>query len=200
MNEADDERRRHALQSTLEGCDRATHLIEQLLTLSRLEADAMPQEKDVDLHAVAPSVLADIAPRAIAKNQSLELDDGPACVVRGDETLLAVLVRNLVDNAVRYSPRSARVQVQVACDAAGVRLSVEDSGPGLAAADMERLGERFFRALGTSESGSGLGLSIARRIAAAHRMTIEIERSRLLGGLAVHVRAHHSVPALGDAS
>lgn len=188
INEADDDKRGHALQSTLDGCDRATRLVEQLLTLSRLEADAMPEEKAVDLHALARSVLADIAPRAIAKHQCLELDDGPACLVRGDETLLAVLVRNLVDNAVRYSPPSARVQVRVACSSSGVRLSVEDGGPGLAAADMKRLGERFFRTLGSAESGSGLGLSIARRIAAAHRMTIEMGRSQLLGGLAVHVQ------------
>jgi two-component system sensor histidine kinase QseC len=194
LNEADDKKRCHALHSTLDGCDRATRLVEQLLTLSRLEADAMPEEKAVDLHAVARSVLADIAPRAIAKHQCLELDDGPPCVVRGDETLLAVLIRNLVDNAVRYSPPSARVQVRVACDSSGVRLSVEDGGPGLAAADMKRLGERFFRTLGTAESGSGLGLSIARRVAAVHRMTIEIGRSQLLGGLAVHVQGLSKKP------
>lgn len=191
MSEADAELRCHALRSTLDGCDRATRLVEQLLTLSRLEADAMPEERAVDLHAVARGVLADIAPRAIAKQQSLELDEGPPCVIRGDETLLAVLMRNLVDNAVRYSPPSARIRVRVACESPGVRFSVEDGGPGLGAADMERLGERFFRALGTLESGSGLGLSIARRIAAAHRMTIDITRSQFLGGLAVHV---HGLP------
>ena len=194
MNEADAERRRHALQGTLDGCDRATRLVEQLLTLSRLEADAMPEDNAVDLHAVARSVLADIAPRAIAKQQSLELEDGPPCVIRGDETLLAVLMRNLVDNAVRYSPLSAPIRVRVARDAPGVRFSVEDGGPGLAAADMERLGERFFRALGSLESGSGLGLSIARRIAAAHQMTIDMARSQFLGGLAVHVHGSPRMP------
>jgi two-component system, OmpR family, sensor histidine kinase QseC len=188
MQEADDERRSRSLQGTIEGCDRATRLVEQLLTLSRLEADALPEERDVDLGALARRVLADIAPRAIAKHQSLELNNGPACIIRGDETLLAVLVRNLVDNAVRYSPPSARIEVRVACGASGVRLSVEDGGPGLDDSDMRRLGGRFFRALGTAESGSGLGLSIARRIAAVHRMAIDIGRSTQLGGLAVHVR------------
>lgn len=188
MHEADDERRARSLQGTIDGCDRATRLVEQLLTLSRLEADAMPEEKDVDLGALARGVLADIAPRAIAKHQSLELNNDPACIVRGDETLLTVLVRNLVDNAVRYSPPSARIEVRVACGASGVRLSVEDGGPGMNDSDMWRLGGRFFRALGNSESGSGLGLSIARRIAAVHRMAIDIGRSPQLGGLAVHVR------------
>jgi two-component system sensor histidine kinase QseC len=188
MQEADDERRSRSLQGTIEGCDRATRLVEQLLTLSRLEADALPEERDVDLGALARRVLADIAPRAIAKHQSLELNNGPACIIRGDETLLTVLVRNLVDNAVRYSPPSARIDVRVACGASGVRLSVEDGGPGLDDSDMRRLGGRFFRVLGNAETGSGLGLSIARRIAAVHRMAIDIGRSPQLGGLAVHVR------------
>lgn len=187
MNEADHKLRGHALQSTLDGCDRATRLVEQLLTLSRLDTDAMPEQDRVDLRIAARRVLADIAPRAIAKGQSLELDDGGPCIIPGDETLLEVLIRNLVDNAIRYSPPSARIQVRVVCRASGVRLSVEDGGPGLGAADMERLGERFFRALGTLESGSGLGLSIVHRLAAAHQMTIEIGRSPSLGGLAVHV-------------
>ncbi|VTU27985.1 Sensor protein QseC [Variovorax sp. PBL-H6] len=194
MHEADVARRSRSLQGTIDGCDRATRLVEQLLTLARLEADAMPEQGDVDLGALARRVLADIAPRAIAKHQSLELNNGPACIVRGDETLLTVLVRNLVDNAVRYSPPSARITVRVACGASGVRLSVEDGGPGLADADMWRLGGRFFRALGNSESGSGLGLSIARRIAAVHRMAIDIGRSPQLGGLAVHVRCPPSSP------
>ncbi|GAA4338786.1 sensor histidine kinase [Variovorax defluvii] len=196
MNEADDGRRRRALQGMLDGCDRAARLIEQMLMLARLEADSMPQEKAVDLRAVAQGVLAELAPRAIGRRQVLALDAEGPCVVRGDETLLAVLLRNLVDNALRYSPPGARVDVRVACGDAGPGLVVEDEGPGLAEADMARLGERFFRALGTEESGSGLGLSIVRRIAAVHRMTVDIGRSSSLGGLAVRVqgRADDSPP------
>ena len=191
MNEGDGALRQHALRRMLDGCDRATRLVEQMLTLSRLEADAMPEDRPVDLHAIAQGVLADLAPRAIARQQSLALEAAGPCVMRGDETLLAVLVRNLVDNAVRYSPPFARIQVRVGCGTSQLRLSVEDEGPGLAEADMARLGERFFRALGSAESGSGLGLSIVRRIAAAHRMTIEIGRSPALGGLAIRL---HGLP------
>ena len=187
LYETDDALRRNALLSTLDGCDRATRLVQQLLTLSRLEASAMPDEVTLDLQAVVRQEMADIAPRALHKNQSLELKDGPVCAVKGDEALLAVLVRNLLDNAIRYSPSHARIQVQTTQDAMGTRLSVEDSGPGLPTADLERLGERFFRPLGTLESGSGLGLSIALRIAKAHEMEIAIGRSETLGGLAVHV-------------
>lgn len=187
MNESDDKLRRSALQSTLDGCDRATRLVQQLLTLSRLDANSMRAAKAVDLRAVAHDEMADLAPRAIDKGQSLALEDGPAYLVNGDETLLAVLVRNLLDNAIRYSPPLARIQVRTTCDASGTRLSVEDSGPGLSVADLTRLGERFFRPLGTSASGSGLGFSIALRIAAAHHLKMEMGRSELLGGFAVHV-------------
>ncbi|MDQ3060369.1 MAG: ATP-binding protein [Pseudomonadota bacterium] len=191
MGEADDALRRHALQGTLEGCDRAIRLVEQLLTLARLEGSAASAMAAVDLRAMARRVVADIAPKAIAKHQRLEFDaqaDGP-CTLAGNETLLAVLVRNLVDNAVRYSPPGARVQVTVQQQAGQVVLSVEDSGPGLAEADLERLGERFFRVPGSAESGSGLGWSIVRRIAAVHGLSMQASASAALGGLAVRVTA-----------
>jgi two-component system sensor histidine kinase QseC len=105
--------------------------------------------------------------------------------VRGDETLVAVLLRNLIDNALRYSPDGAEVRVSVSAAADGVRLQVDDGGPGLTDTERERLGERFFRVLGSGQSGSGLGWSIVRRIAAAHGASVEVDRSAALGGLAV---------------
>ena len=187
MGEADDALRQHALQGTLEGCDRATRLVGQLLSLSRLEAVESPAMADVDLRALAQRVVAELAPKAIGKQQSLEFEGSEPCVVPGNETLLAVLVRNLVDNAVRYSPPAARIQVSVRRQGAQVVLGVEDSGPGLDAADRQRLGERFFRVTGSVESGSGLGWSIVRRIAAVHRLKIDVGDSTALGGLAVRV-------------
>lgn len=187
LGEADDFRRRHALQSTLEGCDRATRLVEQLLTLSRLEAVDAPVMAPVDLRALTQRVVAEVAPKAIGKNQTLEFESPEPCSIPGNETLLAVLVRNLVDNAVRYSPQGARVKVAVQHRSGRVVLSVDDSGPGLEDVDRERLGERFFRVPGSLESGSGLGWSIARRIAAVHGLEIQASRSAELGGLAVLV-------------
>jgi len=195
LGEHDDGRRRHALQATLEGCDRATRLVEQLLALARLEAGAAPVSGGVAWSALARQVLADLAGRAHDKAQELELDTEDAtterpegaCAVRGDATLLQMLVRNLVDNALRYSPTGARVRVRVRRDGPLAVLWVEDSGPGLDEAQMARLGERFFRVLGTAESGSGLGWSIVRRIAQAQQLTVRVGRSTDLGGLAVEV-------------
>ena len=187
MLEADDGLRQHALQGTLEGCDRATRLVGQLLSLSRLEAAELPAMADVDLRALAQRVVAELAPKAIGKQQSLEFEGSEPCVMPGNETLLAVLVRNLVDNAVRYSPPAARIRVSVRRQGAQVVLGVEDSGPGLDAADRQRLGERFFRVTGSVESGSGLGWSIVRRIAAVHRLKIDVGDSTALGGLTVRI-------------
>lgn len=187
LGEADDAARQHALQATLAGCDRATRLVEQLLTLSRLEADDRSTLAPLALDALARRVVAELAPQAIAKRQTIEVNAAVACAVRCDATLAAVLVRNLVDNAIRYSPPSARVHVGVQPDPSGTRLTVEDSGPALAPVDLQRLGERFFRVIGSGEGGSGLGWSIVRRIAAVHGAAIVIGRSAALGGLSVTV-------------
>ncbi len=189
MAEADDLQRQNALRNTLEGCDRAIRLVDQLLTLSRLEASTTPTMTSLDLGPLVRRVVADVAPKAVGKGQTLELETAPDCRIDGSETLLSVLVRNLVDNAVRYSPRGARIQIAVRHNAGQVCLRVEDNGPGIADTDLKRLGERFFRVPGNDENGSGLGWSIVKRIAAVHRLQVGTERSAQLGGFAVTVQA-----------
>ncbi|MBI5259220.1 MAG: sensor histidine kinase N-terminal domain-containing protein [Burkholderiales bacterium] len=186
---ADEAQRRHALEATLRGCDRAARLVEQLLTLSRLEADRAPALALVDVAALAREVLAPLAEGAVARRQALSLEAEPVAPVAAEATLLEALLRNLVDNALRYSPSGATVRVSVGPPAqgTGVRLVVEDSGPGLDEAACARLGERFFRVPGNEAEGSGLGWSIVRRIAQAHRATVHARRSPQLGGLAVEV-------------
>jgi two-component system sensor histidine kinase QseC len=191
LGESGDAERRHALQATLEGCDRATRLVEQLLTLSRLEASESPLVGVVDLATLAQRTAAELAPQAVARQQDLALEveasDAAQVILRGDDTLTSVLVRNLLDNALRYSPEGARIRIAVSRVQGRARLVVEDSGPGLETADRQRLGERFFRVLGTQASGSGLGWSIVRRIAQVHGATIETDRAPTLGGLRVTV-------------
>jgi two-component system sensor histidine kinase QseC len=187
LGEHDDALRAQALRHTLEGCDRAASLVDQLLMLSRLDALPSRSEEPVDLVATARHAVASLAPAAMAKDQILSLDAPEAAIVGGSELLLGVLVRNLVDNAVRYSPRAGEILVSVLTTSSGIELRVEDSGPGLGESDRLRLGERFFRVQGTGESGSGLGWSIVRRIAQVHGACIRVGRSAPLGGLAVHV-------------
>jgi len=185
----DTDTRSHALQATLAGCDRATHLVEQLLTLSRLESSShgAPQGQ-VDLSAVAQRVAADLALAGLERQQELVLQAPEPCWICADDMLTSVLVRNLLDNALRYSPPGAQVLVDVRQDTTHVHLQVQDSGSGLSEADMARLGERFFRVLGTGQTGSGLGWSIVRRIAAVYQARVTVSRSAPLGGLCVQVR------------
>jgi two-component system, OmpR family, sensor histidine kinase QseC len=196
LGASDDAQRRHALEATLAGCDRATHLVEQLLTLSRLEAEAPAARQPVELGRIAQQVVADLYAAGAAKQQTLAVEAAPGCVVAGDAALLAALARNLVDNAIRYAPPGARITVHVAPSGAGRVLAVDDSGPGLAEADLARLGERFFRVTGNDAPGSGLGWSIAQRIAAAHGGTLHALRSPTLGGLRAEVR----LPGTEDAA
>jgi len=176
--------REHALRATLQGCDRAAHLVDQLLTLARLEGGAAMQREPVDLAQLAREQLAELAPQALARQQQLSLDAQPQ-PLPGDAALLRVLLRNLVDNALRHSPPGARIEVQVGGDAL---LTVEDSGPGLDAATAAGLGQRFVRGAEALGSGSGLGWSIAQRIAAGHGLSLRAEPSARLGGLAVRLQ------------
>jgi two-component system, OmpR family, sensor histidine kinase QseC len=184
---ADDVERRHALQATVAGCDRASHLVQQLLTLSRVEAAPAADSHRLDLGVVTRSVAAELAGQALDRRQDLTLDAPTGCWLQADEVLLRVLLRNLLDNASRYSPDGATVSLQVRVDGTQVLLQVDDSGPGMAPADLARLGERFFRALGQTQPGSGLGLSIVRRIVAAQGGTLQARASDTLGGLCVSV-------------
>jgi len=188
LGATEDSERRHALEATLAGCDRATRLVEQMLTLARLEAGAAPLRETFGLAETLRRAVAELAPQALARQQAIELEAPDAqAVMQGDATLMAVLVRNLVDNALRYSPPGARIAVTLRTDAAGRHLSVEDSGPGVPDAERQRLGERFFRIAGSGQPGSGLGLSIVQRIVAMQGGTLHIDASTRLGGLAVRV-------------
>ncbi|MFY7864702.1 ATP-binding protein [Roseateles sp.] len=192
LAEPDAHLRQHALQATLLGCDRATRLVEQLLTLARLEAGERPAFQTLDLAQVLRQVLADLAPAALQRGQMLSLDEAPAsATLQGNEPLISALLRNLIDNALRYSPAGARVELRLqAVDTSaeaegGWRLLVDDSGPGMSAAELQRLGERFYRVLGHEASGSGLGWTIAQRIAELHGAVLQAGLSERLGGLQV---------------
>jgi two-component system sensor histidine kinase QseC len=185
----DTAQRQHALLFTLAGCDRASHLVEQLLTLSRLESSSSaPPSGLVDLAGVTRRVAGELAMTALGRGQELGLEAPEHAYIQADDILSGVLVRNLLDNALRYSPEGARVGISVKSEADQVTLQVEDSGAGLSEADMARLGERFYRVLGTGQTGSGLGWSIVRRIAHVYQASVEVTRSEKFGGLCITIR------------
>ncbi|MDR2837498.1 MAG: sensor histidine kinase N-terminal domain-containing protein [Azonexus sp.] len=187
-NEAE---RAAALAATIIGCDRATRLVEQLMQLARLETEATAADGGkVDLTAIAADCLALLQPQAATRGQQIDWQSpGGAVPVAMSAALAAGLLRNLVDNALRYSPDGARVCLQItpAEGGQGACFTVEDSGPGLPPDVMGRLGELFLRQLGTRQNGSGLGWAIVRRIAQRYGLASDIDRSPTLGGLRVRI-------------
>jgi signal transduction histidine kinase len=131
--------------------------------------------------------VADVVPIAVARAVTLELSADPRVTLRGDAAALRVLARNLVDNAVRYSPNGARVEVQVRAAPGGALVQIDDSGPGIPAAERERVFDRFYRREAADESGSGLGLAIVKTIAEQHGARATLADSPL-GGLRATVR------------
>ncbi len=177
VKQLDDAGGEHAvfLNEIIAGVDRATHLLEQLLTLARadsLNKDTILQ-RQVDLHAVVMGVLALIGGRALERQIELSLDSPDAPVnILGDEATLSVLVRNLVDNGIRYSPPGGWVRVQLLQDSDGVSLVVEDNGPGIPEEQRQTMFQRFQRGENVEARGSGLGLSIVRQIADLHAANV----------------------------
>jgi two-component system sensor histidine kinase QseC len=180
--------RRAALDNILAGCDRAAHAIDQLLTLARLDpGHAGGHREPCDLREAAKRAVADVAPMAVARGVEVELTDGPPVTVAGNAGLLAIMARNLVDNAVRYSGPGGSARVEVVQDGAMPRLVVSDQGPGIAPADRPAMGQRFHRLASGSEAGAGLGLSIVRRIAELHGAAVHFEDGPGGRGLSVIV-------------
>jgi len=210
----------HALDNAILGCDRAAHLIEQLLTLARVDTLDRSVAEACQLKDLAAEAIAEIAPAALEKDVRLELlvgsefeararhgeaelsgagvpashllpqTDGYASnlpEVCGNPGLLRVLLRNLLDNAVRYTSPGTSVQVGITREPGTVCLSVSDNGPGIPEQERDKVLERFYRPLGTQASGSGLGLSIVQRIAEIHGATLRMRAGDEGRGLRVTV-------------
>jgi signal transduction histidine kinase len=188
LDRAPDELARRQARSELGAAvERAIHLVEQLLTLARNEPRAGGAELvPLSLEGPVADGIADMHALAEARGIELGLDAAPGLTVRGDREALRALARNLVDNAVRYSNPGGRVQVRVHSAADRVLLQVTDSGPGIPAADRERVFDRFYRRASAPEGGSGLGLAIVRAIAERHGAQLDLGDAPG-GGLAVTV-------------
>lgn len=172
----DDADRNKALQKVIESVDRSSHVVAQLLTLSRLgEEEALTDIKPMDLHKLATEIIAYLAPHAFEKDVEIELAPPPINpIILGNDTALGILIRNIVDNAIRYTPPNGEVKVAIIDTGTQIIFRTTDTGTGIPLELRERVFERFYRILGTKASGSGLGLAIVNQIAALHHATIAL--------------------------
>jgi two-component system OmpR family sensor kinase len=185
---ADPAARAAALDDLDAAMSRAAHLVDQLLTLARVEPESLAERaSDVDLVELAKEAIVARAPVAADKSVDLGLARATPAHVRGDPASLAILMANLIDNALRYTPSGGRVDVAVDGDPGPV-FSVTDTGPGIPAEERERVFDRFYRGGATAEAGSGLGLSIVKRIADAHHARLRLDTPPGGSGLLVEVR------------
>ena len=177
--------RDRALANLTQGIDRTARLVEQLLTLSRLDGLSERGEaaiggespESIDVRRLLLDLLPDVQDRATSAGIELRFQECGTVTIQGSRTLLEILVRNLLDNALKYANPGGLVEVTLSDD--GLRIA--DDGPGVAPEDLVKLGERFFRVPGQKKAGTGLGLSIVRRVADLHNLCLEF-RSLPEGG------------------
>lgn len=185
---AGEDERAASAAGIVRGIERCERLVAQLLELARLERGGLALEAvPLDLAATARQAIAELAPEALARGVEFELYGDDPVPAHGDRVLLAVLARNLVENAVRHGPAHSTVRVRVTRSDAGGELRVTDRGPGIPPELRERVFERFHREAAGDTPGSGLGLSIVARIAELHGARIELADAPG-GGLDASVR------------
>lgn len=193
LNTSDINEKNIALQKVIASVNRNTHIVQQLLTMSKLVPDqAFSHDEDsVDLITISRDILAMLAPSAIEKQIELEFEPAQhVAIFPGTPTAISILVRNLVDNAIRYTEPQGHVIVRVYQQQTSIVLEVQDNGPGIPEKFRARVFERFFRELGKKSTGSGLGLAIVQQIVSLHHANISLDSPTSGTGLIVRVFFH----------
>lgn len=190
LNTNDIDEKNIALQKLIASVNRSTHIVQQLLTMSRLvpEAAALQDKDKVNFDALTRETLAMLAPSAIEKQIELEYEsEGRIPQIHGNITALGILIRNLVDNAIRYTHENGRIIVRLSVKNNELILEVIDNGPGIPKKLQARVFERFFRVLGNKSPGSGLGLAIVQQICELHGGRVLLDAPKKGKGLIVRV-------------
>ena len=190
LNTSDINEKNIAIQKVIASVNRNTHIVQQLLTMSKLVPDQVfsHDSDSVDLIKITREILAMLAPSAIEKQIELELEsEQPVPSFPGTPTAISILTRNIVDNAIRYSKPGGHIIVRVYQQQTKIVLEVQDNGPGIPEKLRSRVFERFFRELGNKSTGSGLGLAIVQQIVWLHHASISLDSPKLGTGLIVRV-------------
>ncbi len=176
-----DAEQREGLANLVESIDRATRMVEQLLAFARLQ-HMHEGIAPVDLGQLTRDVLEELSPLVSKRDQALRVETGPGVVVTGSAAALNILVRNLIDNAIKYTPRGGNIAVRIMPERGRPALVIDDSGPGIPAEHREQIFDRFYRIANEEDSGgSGLGLAMVRWIVEMHKAEIVLENLRPQG-------------------
>lgn len=188
LHSNDIEEKNQALQKLIASVNRSTHIVQQLLTMSKLvpEATNMDEKDKVNFSRLTREILAMLAPAAVEKQIDLEFESNVEnIIVYGNSTALGILIRNLVDNSIRYCNEKGHIVVRLKKLKTEVMLEVSDNGPGIPAELQSRVFERFFRVLGNTSPGSGLGLAIVQQISELHGGKLILDAPKKGKGLIV---------------
>lgn len=179
----------NALNKVMKGVERSTHVVQQLLTLSRLvPGSPLDNQTNVDVVNIARDIISDLIPIALEKDIDISLDSTNEHVtLLANGITIGILLRNLIDNAIRYTPEEGQVCIEILEDSEHVTLQVTDNGPGIPPKLRARVFERFFRVLGNKAQGSGLGLAIVQQIAGLHNAQVKLDSPRVGTGLQISV-------------
>jgi len=172
----DEQERRSGIAKLQKGIDRATHVVQQLLTFARLESNAeSPIAAPVNLTVVVHEVVEHYSELALQKNIDLGILRTETTMIAGSHGALCIMLENLVDNALRYTPQGGKVDVCSYMEGSHAVIEVIDSGMGIAEEERSRVFERFYRVLGTQTDGTGLGLAIVKMIVERHKGKIDVQ-------------------------
>ena len=178
-----------SLDQVIHSVDRTTHLVEQLLTLARLEPELLSKDfTRVDLNALLIEESAMLSPLAINKNIEISFNETHAASINGNEPSLRLLIRNLLTNAISHTPENGMINISLSQQGQKTTLIFEDNGPGISEEDRKRVVERFYRAQNHQVAGCGIGLSIVDRVVQMHRGTLQLSQADSGQGLKVIIR------------
>jgi two-component system OmpR family sensor kinase len=184
---------RDRLTALKNGARRTSHLLEQLLALARHDIDRSPEFPPTPLDGCAKEVVSDLMAAAMDRGVDLGFEIIEPVLVRGEPATLASVVHNLIDNALRHTPQGGRVDIGIYRQGEQVILQIEDTGPGIAASDLERVFEPFVRGSRPAGEGTGLGLSIVKRIVERLKGAVTLENVASSG-----LRVTVSFPVVGE--
>jgi two-component system, OmpR family, sensor kinase len=184
----DDAARHAAIEQLHSGVERAVALVGKLLALARQEGAWQAGGESLELEELARQAVSELLATAHARQLDLGLASSEPAAVQGNREALLLILRNLLDNAIKYTPPGGRIDIAIGRDVQGAWLAVDDSGPGVPQAELERVFDRFYRLPGSDAPGSGLGLAIVRTVAEHLGARVQMMRSTTLGGARVELR------------